>query len=746
MSLLSLPDQTIPETKKDKDWHIAHATEYATFSLSDSYRNDKQNMLKYYRAYNAELTEKDEKMVKAITCPNGINLGVDYVVYPLVQTKIEQIVGEFLMRPIRRQAYVLDKKSKNKKWEEKLKMMSEKIMRDLTEKMQPDLGFTAETEQPDIELPDDVEEFFEKDFKMIQEEVANKIISVFLDVRKEKNKLKELFIDYAITDRCHAVLDKKHGFTTMRKVHPLDADYDLDPYKTVQDDHEYFFENYWLTENEVYNTFNLSKEEKEKVKEMFEAFGSPANHDTDSDELTVTKKSDGWFQTDNKTGRIRLISAMWKSRKRVSIKVSKNKEGRTFHKKLNSEDEARKKDKVEHIDGEMPRFVVMLGPDLCLDWGVMPQRFSSVEDKYSCQLPVISIVRDNTTGTSNIKSIAAKLYQLQQIASEILFEIRLALKSAGNSRVLVYDAAQTPKDFTKGSYESGLNRVMHHIKKDKLMIINSKDKGATKNTFNQFTSLDLSQKGAIQDLFNGLAIIEDLASKFVGITPEREGQIGQYQTATGTDKAIRGSSARTEIIYTPFDEFVQVLLEKVLRKAQQDYKKGEVIHYIIGEMQTQFLRLHDDFFTSDFGLHVADSRKDKENAERINAAAEMALSNSNTPEMVMGLIEVFEGETASEKKGVFSRMLNSMQKLQAEAQEAAAAQAKAEQEAEAAKSEQELLISREGNETEVEVAKIYANNKATTEQMKNHSSEKIKAAELTEKQREGAEKSAKKDN
>lgn len=732
MSLLSLPDQTIPDSEKNKDWHISHALEYATYSISDHYNDQRKEMLKLYRAYNAELSIEERELAKRITCPNGRDLGIEYVVYPLIQTKIEQIIGEFLLRPLRRKTYVIDKKSKNAKYEQKLSVLSEQIMRDLSQKVQTELGFTPQTENPEMEIPEDVEEFFEKDFKMLAEETADGILNLFLDVRKEKNKFKQLFLDFCITDRAHVVLDKKHGHTTIRKIHPLDADYDIDPYKIVQDDHEYLFENYYLTENEIYNSFDLNKEQKEIVKSQFNLISNIYNSAHDSEELSSSQKYDGWYQTNNKIGRLRVISAMWKSRKRVSIKVSENKKGKQFHKKIDDTYKERKGDVIEHIDGEEPRYVLMLGPDLCLEWGLMKQRHSYVDAPWSCTLPCLSIIRDNSTGSSLIKSVAAKLYQLQEIASEVLFEIRLALKHAGDSRVMVYDVAQTPKAFTKGGYENGLNRVMHHIKKDKLMFINSKEKHQQRNTFNQFTSLDLSQKGAIQDLFNGLAIIEDLASKFVGITPEREGQVGQYQTASGTDKAIRGSAARTEVIYTPFDEFIQALLEKVLLKAKADYEEGEVVQYVFGEMKTKFLKIYKEFNLADLGLYLSDARKDKQASENIDRAAEMALSNANTPDMVMGLIEVFEGETAVEKKAVFQRMLNSMEKLRAE-------QAKAEQEALQAESQQkskekaiDTQLTREGHDKDITVAEIYANNKATTEGIKTQSMEKIQAAKMAE--------------
>jgi hypothetical protein len=743
MSLLTLPDQSIPEKEKNQEWHILHALEYARSTGVSGDNSQRKEIEKLYRAYFAELTDEEIASTKSITCPNGNDLGVEYVVYPLIQTKIEQIVGEFLLRPIRRKAYVLDEKSQNAKFEEKLKMLSEEIMRGVTEKLQPELGFTPETEHKDIELPPDIEEFFEKDFKMLQEEVADNLIALFLDVRKEKSKFKDIFLDYCISDRAHVVLDKRHGHTTMRKVHPLDPHYDSDPYKVVQDDHEFFFENYWLTENEIYNTFTLTADQKRKVKEFFKNnTGHRQEAGEDSEALTHHNKYDGWFESNNRVHRMRIVNGMWKSRKTIPIKVTENKKtGKKIYKKLDDEKQARKKDKIERIEKEIPRFVQMLGPDICLDWGVMEQRLSSKENPYECELPVVSIIRENSVGSAKIKSIAAKLYQLQEIASEILFEIRLAIKHMGDSRVLVYDAAQTPKEFvSQEGYEGGLNRVMHHIKKDKLMVINSKDKAHQRNTFNQFTSLDLSQKGAVQDLFTALGIVEDLASKFVGITPEREGQIGQYQTATGTDKAIRGSSARTEVIYSPFDDLIQAVLDKFLKKAKHDYKDSKIIQYVFGEMKTKFMRIYEDYFDSDFGVYLSDARKDKEASERIDAAAEMALSNANSPDMVMGLIEVFEGESANEKKAVFGRMLNAMEKRRQEAEAAQAEQAKAMQEAEQAAQEQDLLKSREGNETEIEVAKIYANSKANSDNVKASSAELIKAAELEQQQKQEAEK------
>jgi len=730
MSVLGIPDQTIPESLKDKQWHVNHNLAHSAFTLSTNYDDQRKYILKMFRGYNAELGPAETKLAQAITCPNGYDLGIEYIVYPLIQSKIEQAIGDFIRRPIKSRAYAMDKSSKNAKFQKKLEMLGEEIMRDIAEQLNPDLGYTPETPLKDLDLPEDVEEFFSQDFKSVAETVANDLIDLFLDVRGEKKKLKGMFRNYLISDRGHAVLDKAKGHTTMYGTHPLDCDYDLDPYKVVQDDHEFFYQSWWLTQNEIYNTFpELDKGQKESINIMFTNMTSLSTSSHDSEQLSSSMKYDGWYKTDNKVNRIRLSKCMWKSQKTVNIKVNENKEGQKFHKKLKEGDRIRKTDTIKKYIGEVPRHCIMLGPEIVLEWGVMEQRLSRKDAPWACTLPVISIVRDNDSGTSQVKSMASKLYQLQELASETLFEIRLALKKVGNSKVLLYDTAQTPKAFTKGGYENGLNRVMHHVKKDQFLMFNSKDKGAKQN-FNQFTSLDLSQKGVIQDLFNGLAIIEDLAAKFTGFTPEREGNIGQYQTATGTDKAIRASAARTEVFYTPFDEFVQAILSKAIMKMKFDYEEGEVLQYVVGEFKTKFLKLFKEFFLADMGIYLGDARKDQEMSDIIDRAAEVALGNSSAPEMALGLIEVFEGDSANEKKAVFQRMVNSMAKLREEQAKADAEQAQAAMEAEAKSKEDDRTLTRDGYQKDKDVAYIYKDGKAQDGLQKNQSQERQTAAKL----------------
>jgi hypothetical protein len=132
-------------------------------------------------------------------------------------------------------------------------------------------------------------------------------------------------------------------------------------------------------------------------------------------------------------------------------------------------------------------------------------------------------------------------------------------------------------------------------------------------------------------------------------------------------------------------------------------------------------------------LYLSDARRDQQIANRIDEAASVALSTSNTPDMVLGFIDVLEGETASDKKDIFNKMLKKMEEMRAEASKAQQQQMEMEAKQEQAKQAQLAKIAEESNIKDVVVANIYKSGDAEGRQADNLSREKIKAAELLQK-------------
>lgn len=719
--MFNLPKQNT--RNKGKKFHMNHVIEYVGFCASEHYSEHKAQLVSLQNAYLGIATAEEQKAILSTTKPYGYSYGMEYVIYPLIEQKIERIISIYMRRPLLDKAYVKDKKSVHKKLSAKIDMLMEEMFRDYHEELKQQ-GVDIETDNPDIELPDNVEEDFKKNYKTASEEITNAILHIFLNVRKNKQKIPELLRDYLIFEECRLVCEEKQGHPHWRRDHPIDVVSDLTSYSKVQRDHDYYVTNVYMGENEILNKFKLSSKEKQELKRLFQGIDDTG---VDNKNLFGGIDDKGWILTEDNTNKIAVVCMHWKSPEEVKLKFFKDKNGEEGFKKLGPKDRERNNDEIETVDKFEPRHCFMIGPTLCLSWGISDERLSYIEEPLNCELNPTSLVGNTGYGGRKIRSVASKLFKLQRYASDILFELRVAMKR-NNGRVLLYDTSQIPKVFTKGK-DSAINRVMHHAKKDQFLFINSQDRNV-RNNFNQFTSLDLSTRNLINDLIGGLSIIEDLADKFVGITPEVQGAGNKYSTATTTERNAMAGLTRLETYFQPFDNFVQASLEKMVLVAKQIYEKNQVIHYIKGEFEQKFLTIMEDFFGEDIGVYLGDAAKNQEAKEVINRAAEIALGNPQTPGMLLDLVRILNKDNATEAEAILERSFEAMEKLAAENQKAAQEAQQAQTQAEVAKNQEEAQLKREGYDKDRDVAEIYVQGKMGENRNKIDSQERMKLADI----------------
>ena len=733
MSSYILTDQKIPESKKDKDWHKAHIQSFVVFDSGRSPSIRKEMQLKCWSAYSCQQSEQHNKNNSPITNPYGYSLGMEWIDYPLVESKMEQMVGEFMTRGVKRKTYVINKKAQTKKLDEMFDMISEDILRTVNEDIGQEVGFTPETASPDKELPPNIEEFFEQGYKTISEQVSDNILNQVLIAKKNTDKIKDLYLDFLLYDECIGYIDEKDGSPNIRKLNIFETELDYNPDLEIQDNPQYLIFNKVLSYNEIINTYDLTVEEEATLKGYMNINqASSINYDDSlvNDFGGMDTNYGNWLSGDKNNLRVRCVEMIWISQKKVSVKVSINsKTGKEIYKSIPDGYKKRKNDNVESIWIQQKRHCLMCGPDLVLEYGVDNERASRIDDPKNDSIFVAAIRRNNNLSAMQMRSAAYKLLQLQEFASECLFELRLAMRR-NNGRVLVYDAAQVPKQFLKsGGYTNAINRVMHHAKKDQFLIINSADKQSRYN-FNQFTSLDLSTKGLMQDLFNMLGLIEELAGKFLGLSPQREGNIDQYESATGTERAVSQSTARTEVYVKPFESFLKYLLDKVLIKGKYVYEENETAQYIFGDLKTKFFKIYPDYFQEDVGVYIADNFAEQKKKSVIDSAATQALSNAATPDLILSLIETLNADTAGESEAIFTRAVKAMNKLKEQEAQAAAESQKATIEANDKIEQGKIDLKREEFQNNIDVKMLEIDGRANLENNKTTSQEKIKIAEL----------------
>lgn len=720
--------------KKNKEWHMQHIYSFLSFDVKNTLTRRRMEQLDLWKDYYCLVDQEKQKKLSPITSPYGYSLGMEWVAYPLIESKLEQLVGEYMLRELKKKTYVINKRAKSEKLDHLFTMITEEIMRDISQELQEDLGFTPETENQEMELPENIEEFFESDYKTESEEVSDIILDVVLYAKKQKEKLRQLFLDFLVQDECIHYITEKNGHPSIERADIFETFIDWNPDEEIQRDPQYIIHSRFLSFNDIINDFDLTEEE-EKTLRGYSSYNRAAGVGITSkyDKYGYDDRIDNydtWFKEYDGTMQYRAVEMVWISKKKIQVKVSLNKKtNKEIYHLLPEDYKKRKNDKIKSIWIDEKRKCIMVGPDLVLDWGPLDERHSFLDNLKKDKILAGGIRRNYSSGFDVIRSAAKKLKQLQDFASEILFELRLAMRR-NNSRVLVYDAAQIPKQFLKtGGYANAINRVMHHAKKDQFLIINSQDRNA-RYAFNQFTSIDMSSKGLMMDLFNVLALIEDLASKFLGVTPQREGNINKYETASGAERSVTQSTARTEIFFAPFETYVEAILQDVILKAKYTYEENEISDYIFGDLKNKFFQIYPSFLQDDIGVYIGDSSKEQRKKMIIDRAAEQALSNAQTPDLILSLVDVLNADFSSEAHKILKRGIDALEKMRMENNEAVKEAEEIRAKALKEDKDEDRKVKREGYQKDILVAEIYAKNKSVTEAMKNETSKKIKAAEL----------------
>lgn len=713
MSFYNFPNQRVPESEKNENWHINHIQQYLNYSGTDDFSKRKNEILEAYYSYSSELSPKKEKIIKStITERFGENMGPQYMVYPLCEAKVEQILGEYRQRPIKRKLAVNNESAIIKKFETKINYLFEKEMREINAQIKEESGIELETENPDLEIPENIEEFFAKDYRTISEEIAEDVLNQILIVRKEKEKIYEAFRHFAICDRVWAYFKEKDGHPSIHIPHVLDVFYDVNPNENLQTDPYYFVYDTYDTINEIFNKFPEITEEKRLKIESYSGYANGSNTGKES-----------WIWTNKKdSNRIRVISMIWKSFRQVKFKVFNNKNNEESYRIIKEDSKIKKDDKIKTIWVDDIRHITMVGPDVVLSYGSLKNQMFSVGNPDKKYMPVIGLIGDNNIGSGKIRSIVTKLDQLQDFASEILYEVRIAMRQI-DGNVLGYDLANIPKEFQKYG-ENALNKVNFYLKRDRVQFYNSRDKKSNSYA----SSMNVSQKGRISELMNLLTLIEQLADNITGI--KHNTQENPYQKAAVVEMGAATSSNRMEEYFGIFDTFVEILTERLVSFSQKVYKENQLFNYFGGDQQQNFLQIFPEFFIDDIGIYVEDNRKEYQRKKRIDDVASQTFMNANSPQLIRDLIKIWNADSSTEAESILDKGLKALEELRAQSQEQMAQIERDKIAANQKKEEEDRKIEREKMENNKEVAVIYANNKIAETEVKSQAENLRKLADI----------------
>jgi len=722
----SLPNQFIKEKDKDKEWYKSHLDRIVTAVGSRSgYQSTRDYM--NFNNYNGLI---DNSKVKGKIAPLGIKSPTKYVRYGLTRAMVSTLYNEFISMSLDQKASSINHDAIVRKDKFKLDLITNKLLDSYNKEISEQLGFDITTEQPDLPTPDDIDKYMKMEHREVQEEVIDGITEYVLIVKNKREQINYAFLNFLITSKAFFKVEEESGDPSLRQIDPRLAIYEY-PFGTdFLDDVEVMGEEQFLTLSQVIHRYHNCECEVDKrltKDEVLELAESITNLETHGQiEPVGLGEYVPLRLSESNTPEISAVSVQWRGKKIFKYKESQSKKQKEliYRKTVGEKYKAKKNEKVrEYLFDELYKGTLLAGKYL-VDWGVSEDQVRSIDAPEKVELDYDGLIQGATNNTS--LSLVEKLTPFDEMDSDLFYSIRQALNRAGGKSI-VYDLALLPTEMF-GSPEKAMKKVAYHLKENNVIWINTRKGGVSKSSFNQFKDVDFGISNTVSSLVNLKAMNMEAAIFASGISPQRQGDVGQYATDGTTDRSIEQSMIRTREYFQPFNRLVSRVLGKMANKAKFIYPAGKKLAYIAGDSGAKVFDILPNLPLSDYGFFIGDTVKDKQLKNKIEQVSTQILQGAQDPRLILEVFKVMKADSAAEAEAIFEKGVEAMEKMneQRSQQEAAAQQ-------EAAKIQQETEAIKERNAdkerlNKLEVANIKALNAIDVATIQTESKETIEKA------------------
>ena len=685
------PAQYVTESEKTDEWCNSWINAIIGYmSYSDSpHKSSRINDIQNYNIYNGEIELDD---FKYITEQYGMSYPARLVNYPIISPKIDLLVGEDLRRPIDVKVSTTNKEAVLRKEDVKVSL----IMKELTEEIHKDFFAQTGIEVPsvtDMELPEDIDVYMKYNYREMVEETAQDGLEYLIQKYNYVDLFKEGFRDLLVTGKEFFKIYDHNGDPFVRRVDPRSIIYETSSTSDYLDDSAWVGEERYLSYSEILDEYRdeLTQEHMQELSAMYQ-IGS-------SDDLANYNSGFDWIDyQEGQEIKIRVVSVEWKSIKTLKFKVSENKYNpeRPFMKQVSDDYKAKKKDniKTKYVDDIWE--ATKIGGKIMVQARRRPNQIRSVDDAGTTQLSYVGCIRGNTTGRS--VSMVDLLKNIQMLYNVVMYQIELALARSGGKAV-VYDVSQLPTNLGMD-----MQSVLYHLKTDGIIPINSKDEGGQVNSFNQFSQVDFTLSQSVQQLINLKMMLEQTAGQISGVSPQREGAVGQYEYVGNVQRSVIQSATITESLFYSHAMVKKRIFERVTNLMKVCWAGGKKASYILGDGAFKFLSVMPDVALQDYGIFIGDSGKDDALRQSLQQIAQSAVQGGQVT--LLDVIKVFKADTFTEAEHILERAMDEMKANEAQQQEQQQAMMQAQAEQAQAAFEQQVQLEQVKNEAKIQVAQI----------------------------------------
>lgn len=654
----------VPEKEKDIEWGIS-----TFYSIQGIIRRDGQDIessqslyREMHQRYNLEYGNEFDYVFQL---DNNESLPVPFEFYPIIRPKVDQMVGEYMLRPEKRYCQTVDDESTSSRLQEAYKLAFRGFMEKVDEQIDEAAGFSVIPENEEIPVVENVQRYLKENPLDIEAEMMNDSMEYLIKVRKLKEKVKPLLIDYLLSQHCVAEIVTDSGDPMPYRFAPDEYAFSLPSSEEYMDKANWFYAERWETLGYVLDRFRDDIDPEDY--KIMEALQDQNYADTFFKNYSIDNYSRFINYNDDQTY-VRVSRAYWKS-----YKVQRSKEGVTpnskkrYFKLVGEDYEPRAYEKVEERLHDDPYQIFQIAGVFWLRFGKTKNQARSVDNWAECPLPIVGLAGNNNTGFNT--SFAQMLKPIENFYNEVMYQIRYLVKMSGG-KALLYDVSQMPKQFG-----GNFGQVAKELKTNQIIPVDLSQEGnSDASNFNQWKEIDFSLTNQITALWNTKMQIEQVASDISGVNEDRQGAISQYSTNNIAEENIRRSSMRTEVWLMPFDNFYKRLLERLVMHAKHIWPEGKKIQFWKGDGVEKILKINKNILLKDFAFYFDSPYKIQEEIQTLqNLSAQlMSSASSEDPRLILNYVKLLRADNYEEAERIFTEgveMIEAMKSQQQEAQQ-----------------------------------------------------------------------------
>ena len=601
------------------------------------------NDINYQRSILKDLTngKLNNRDIEYVLKPYGEmtpNAQAEMRYYDRLSSKLHTLFGDEIKRPFVFRATPIDATSlttiQREKTEEVLKMFDKYIQAQMDEaaaKNPPPPPQPGE-QPPPPQDPRKFNEYVNTNYKCQREIVANKSMQYLMEQLKLKDMFNDGFQDLYTTGDDIYFTGIRNGEPVARRVNPFNFYYDQSSEIKYIEDSSWAMEYRWIPASKVYDEFGdvLTDNQiqyvenlKGSLNQMMGYGGTTANINYDETLGSFRTNSDYGFNINSNTI-IKVTHFVWKSLAKVGFVKYYDEESAQELEKMVDDTYKKQPDDIE-INWEWINQtweVTRIGQDVFIEAKPRIQQYRTIDNPQKTRLPY--------TGVSNMKySVVNRVKEMIYLYCIYMYRLEIEVSKA-SGKVLLFDVAQIPR-----SEGFDMEKWLYYLKSMGIAFINSFEEGKRGTSagqlsrFNQFNSIDLTLSASINQYIGILDKLDALITDIIGISPQRQGQLSQYNGAQATEMAVDGSNSVTEYLYYTHNECKRRVMTNLLEEAKYAWKKGKKGKIVLDDLSEIILDLDkDELIDADYGVFITNSGKDIKSKQLLEQYASNAMANN----------------------------------------------------------------------------------------------------------------------